>query len=245
MALKYSMQRNDETLAKAKGANLPISLKYSIEICNYIRGDKIARAIQKLEASIAQEIAIPFKRFTDGVGHRKGNDILSGRYAVKACTHILKLLNSAKSNAVFKGLNIDNLVIVHAAASQAPQAWHHGRQRRQRVKKCHVELVLEEVKTVKEAKLKAKETTKKAPEMKPKTEDKTEKVVKTEEVKEDVKVEVAPNVEESVKEDVVAKEVVTEKTKSEEVKTEPKETESSEATGTQKSKVSDEPINKQ
>ena len=242
MALKYSMQRNDETLAKAKGVNLPISLKYSIEICNYIRGDKVIRAIQKLEASIAKEIAVPFKRFTDGVGHRKGNDILSGRYAVKACTNILKLLNSAKSNAVFKGLNVENLVIVHAAASQAPQAWHHGRQRRQRVKKCHVELVLEEIKAVKDTKSKPQSKITKT--SKPKVEDKTNND-KTEETVEKVKLETKEENVISKTEELVKEKVDTKEVKSEEVKAKPKDTQSSEATGTQESKDSNEPINKQ
>ncbi len=200
MALKYSMEKNESTMARAKGANLPISLKYSIEICNYIRGDTIARAKAKLEAAIAQEKAIPFKRFTDGVGHRRGTDIVSGRYAPKACSNILKLLKSAESNAVFKNLNVANLVLVHAAANQAPQAWHHGRQRRQSVKKCHVEIVLEEVS------IKAKEVKK---EKKTPTAKDTSATVKESEKTEAKKV-TEEKVEEPAKEEVTKEEVVAE-----------------------------------
>lgn len=144
MALGYSVKKEEKNVAKAKGVNLPISLKYSIEICNYIRGDSLARAKTKLESSISQKKAIPFKRFTNGVGHKSGSDIVSGRFAVKACKEILKLLESAESNAVFKNLNISKLKITHIAASQSPKSWHHGRQRRQKVKSCHLEIILEE-----------------------------------------------------------------------------------------------------
>lgn len=204
--VNYSAKKDEANVAKAKGLNLPISLKYSIEICNYIRGDKIARAKAKLEAAIAKEKAIPFKRFTDGVGHKPGTDIVSGRFAVKACTEILKLLNSAESNAVFKNLNKENLVISHIAANQSPQSWHHGRQRRRRVKKCHVEIMLEEasVKTKDVKKSKVTKTEDSKSEANVKTESKEEaketkktetKKVESEEVKEKKTEEKKTNVE--------------------------------------------------
>lgn len=133
----------EQNMAKAQGTNLPISLKHAIEICNYIRGKPLAAAKKILESVIALDAPIPFKRFTDGVGHRKGN-LTSGRFPVKACSELLRLLSSAESNALYKGMNTKDLFIAAIVPKQAPGEWRHGRQRRRKMKRAHVEVILQE-----------------------------------------------------------------------------------------------------
>lgn len=133
-----------EKSAKAIGKNLPISTKQSIEICNFIRGKRVNRSIRMLEQVITKEIPVPFKRFTGDVGHRKGH-IASGRYPIKATTEILKLLKSAKKNAINLGMG-EELKIYHINAHQGPRQMHYGRQSRRVQKKTHVEIILTEVK---------------------------------------------------------------------------------------------------
>ena len=133
----------EQNMAKAQGTNLPISLKHAIEICNHIRGMPLATAKKTLEEVIALNAPIPFKRFTDGVGHRKGN-LAAGRYPVKACSEILRLLSSAESNALYKGMNTKDLFIAAIVPKQAPGEWRHGRQRRRKMKRAHVEVILQE-----------------------------------------------------------------------------------------------------
>ena len=70
-----------------------------------------------------------------------------GKYPVKAAGIIKKLLESVESNAQFKGLNTSNLIIKHIKADFASRPWHFGRQRRRKMKRTNIEVVVEEVKT--------------------------------------------------------------------------------------------------
>ena len=138
-------------MARALGSDLPISIKHAIEIANYIRGDSVLLAKKKLEDAIQMKKAIPFKRFTNGLGHKKG-ELSAGRYVVKACTNMLMLLKSVEANALYKGLNSRGLVISHISAKSSSDSWHYGRQFRRKMKRCNVEIVLEEIKQKKDAK---------------------------------------------------------------------------------------------
>ena len=72
--------KGGENSAKAVGIELPISAKAAIEVCNFIRGRKVQAAKQLLADVATQKQAIPFRRFTDSVGHRKGKGMGSGRF---------------------------------------------------------------------------------------------------------------------------------------------------------------------
>jgi large subunit ribosomal protein L22 len=147
MEYKYSFQKLKDAkanFAKALGREMPVSVKQAIEISNYIRHNNVAVAKKKLEDAISMKKAIPFKRFTNGLGHKKGKGMAAGRYVVKASGNILNLLKSAESNAVFKGMNSKNLVIAHMSVQQAPTTWHYGRHHRREMKRCHIEIVLED-----------------------------------------------------------------------------------------------------
>ncbi len=137
--------------AKAFGRSLPLSEKQSIEICSAVRNKPLSRAKKLLQRVIAMKEAIPFKRFTE-VGHRSGA-MTAGRYPVNACNEILALLESAEANAQAKGLNVNDLIVRHIAAQKAPLQWHYGRQYRRRMKRIHIEVVLEEQKPKGEKKL--------------------------------------------------------------------------------------------
>ncbi|MCX6707825.1 MAG: hypothetical protein NT001_06870 [Candidatus Woesearchaeota archaeon] len=78
---KYSYSHQDynkETMSRAVGRDLNISTKQSIEICNFLRGMNIPMAKTILNDVMELKAAVPFRRFTNGVGHRKG-DMASGR----------------------------------------------------------------------------------------------------------------------------------------------------------------------
>jgi len=139
----YAFTNFGSDTAKAYGSNLDISTKVSINICNWLRGLPVDKAITKLENVLAFKEAVPFTRFTDGVGHRKGK-MASGRYPQKASKAFLALLNSAVSNAANLGLS-DDLKIIHLVANKASTPLHQGRQRRRAMKKTHLEVVLKEV----------------------------------------------------------------------------------------------------
>lgn len=141
---KYSVKEfNEENMAKAVGTSLGISTKASIEICNWIRKRGLTSAKKMMADVIAKKRAVPYKRFTGDVGH-KTTTSGSGRYPIKACQAILKLLNSVEANAQFKGMNTSSLVIDHICAQKASAQMRHGRQRGREAKSTHVEIVVKE-----------------------------------------------------------------------------------------------------
>ena len=142
MKNRYSAKIEGE-IAKALGRDLPISKKHSVEICRWIRKKKLEKAKLMLNKVLEKEIAVPYKRHISDLGHKKGAKG-PGRYPIKACKEILKLLESAETNAQFKGMNTGNLIIEHINAQQASRPWHFGRQRRRKMKRAHVEIILKE-----------------------------------------------------------------------------------------------------
>ena len=187
MAYKYSAPIG-ENCAKAVGVALPISRKQSIMICKFVRNKSVQLAKKHLAEVIEKKRAVPFTRFNDDMGHKAG--MASGRYPIKACQHILALLESAESNAQFKGLSTADLIITHISAQKGPDTWRYGRHIRRQAKRTHIEIILEERKKAKEEKpAKKKAAPKKQAKPAPKTEPKPE--VKKEAPKEE-KVEKKP-----------------------------------------------------
>ncbi|HLC99137.1 MAG TPA: 50S ribosomal protein L22 [Candidatus Nanoarchaeia archaeon] len=141
---RYSFKDyNKETMARSVGTDLPISTKQSIEICNMLRRVNLIKAKSMLNEVTIKRKAVPFKRFTNGVGHRAG-DMASGRYPVKSSKNILSIIESAETNAQQKGLNTSKLSVVHISAQKAANQPRYGRHRGRRAKRTHIEVVLAE-----------------------------------------------------------------------------------------------------
>jgi len=145
----YSFETKDD-MAKSSGRSLNVSMKQAIEICNHVRGRPLSQAKSLLQMAIDMKRPIPLKRFVNGVGHKHGMG--PGRYYPKACQQILKVIESAESNAKNKGLGSE-LRVVHIAAQTAPKQWHYGRKKRSVFKSAHIEVIVQEMK--KDVKLKA------------------------------------------------------------------------------------------
>jgi large subunit ribosomal protein L22 len=148
MKTKYAFQGLKENMARAITKDAGISTKASIEIANFIRGKKSSEAKVILERVLKKKQAIPFRRFTDGVGHRKGAGISAGRFPIKACEIFITLIKQCEANAQAKGLSSD-LRIVHLVPQQGSNTFRHGRLRRRSYKRTHLEIVLEELEPVK------------------------------------------------------------------------------------------------
>ena len=138
---KYSATVNEHR-ARAVGLLMPISTKQSIEICSLIRRKNLQKAKKILNEAKDMKKPIPYTRFTEGAGHKHG--IGPGKYPVKACREILKLVNLVEANAQHKGLDTSSLEIIHICAKKGPKSWHYGRQSRIAMKRTHVEIVVEE-----------------------------------------------------------------------------------------------------
>ena len=129
-------------MARVVGRSLPISTKFSIEVCAFIRNKKTSEAKKLLSQVITGKKAIPFKRFNKDLSHKP--KIGPGRYPIKVIEEVIDLLDSVEANAQFKGLNTANLQITHINAHLASRPWHYGRQRRRKSKRTHIEVVVQE-----------------------------------------------------------------------------------------------------
>lgn len=120
MVRGYSIQLSDEeaeVTARAAGRDLAIKPRHAINICAAIRGMDLAAAQAYLEDVIAKRRAIPFRKHNTKVGHRRGG-MGPGRYPVRASRAILAVLANAESNAEYKGLEPEDMFILHAVAQR-------------------------------------------------------------------------------------------------------------------------------
>lgn len=141
--MKYAFSGyNKELMARVVGRDLSISKKQSVEICRWLRHRPLKQAKQLLTEVIAKKRAVPYTRFNWNVGHRPG--IGPGRYPLRSAKEFLALLKSAEANAQVKGLHTGNLVIIHCNSQKAPTPYHYGRQRGTKMKRTHIEIVLQE-----------------------------------------------------------------------------------------------------
>ena len=116
MKLNYSIEPESEKTARSIGKELHISRKQAHEISTAIKGMKLETARKFLEDVSELKQAVPYKRFTRNVPHRKG--MCTGRYPQKAAKEFLKVLKNAESNAKYKGIDSDNIKISHIATKK-------------------------------------------------------------------------------------------------------------------------------
>ena len=133
---------NKETMAKVTGRSVPISTRHAIEISNFIRNKNVQKMKAFLEDVINMKKALPFTRFNKGLGHK--TKIGPGRYPIKSSKEVLALIQSAESNAQFKGLNTADLIISKIVSNQASTSWHYGRKKRRKMKRTNIEIILTE-----------------------------------------------------------------------------------------------------
>lgn len=133
----------NENIAKAAGRDLSISTKCAIEISSFIRGKNLQRAKKMLEEVLKMKRAVPYTRFNKDRGHKAGK-IAAGGYPINASKEILNLLKSVEANAQNKGLDTNSLFIKTIIANRASSPWHPGRHRRRKMKRTHVDIIVEE-----------------------------------------------------------------------------------------------------
>ncbi|MCS7108247.1 MAG: 50S ribosomal protein L22 [Sulfolobales archaeon] len=154
---RYSVEVDDVRSAKAMMWDVPISRKEAYEIFKILRGMRLAKAKKLLSDVISFKTPLPYTRHKLSIAHKKGlpNSFPKwkspiGKYPIKACKYILKLLDNVENNALNKGLNTERLVITHAAAHRGPylKRWMpraFGRATPKFRSLTHVEVVVSEV----------------------------------------------------------------------------------------------------
>ena len=144
---------NTAKASMAKGENLKVHFKNTYETANAIKGMKVERAEQFLKNVIYKKEIVPFRKHNGGVGRKgqcKGLNCAFGRWPVKSCQFVLKLLKNAVDNAKSKGLNtklmrITNIAVQEARGSRRRLYRAHGRINSFSSNPCHIHIILEEV----------------------------------------------------------------------------------------------------
>jgi len=139
-----------EKTAKASGREIRVSHKHAREVCLTIKGMMLNKAKTYLRDVINKKKPVPFRRHKKKLGHRHGLEkAFAGRYPVKTAQQVLRVIEGAEANAENKGLDLDRLRILHAAAYPGlkikrftPRA--HGRSSPKYKTTTHIEIVLDE-----------------------------------------------------------------------------------------------------
>lgn len=123
--------KKEEVYVNAK--SVPISTKYAISICKFVKNKRIGDAIRDLEQVTLLKKSVPMK---GEYAHRKGKGMSGGTYPQRAAKHFIVLLKSLAGNA--NNHEILEPIIVEASANWAPAP--RGRFGRVRRKRTHVTL---------------------------------------------------------------------------------------------------------
>jgi len=144
----YTMKSDPETTSRALGKELGVSPKHCREVCKMLKGMKVEDAKKYLQGVIELKVAVPYTRFKMYLNPKP--KVGPGRYPRNAAKAILRVLESAQSNAEYKGLEADNMKVKLAAASRGriqkammPRA--QGRSTPWNEQTTTIEIILEEV----------------------------------------------------------------------------------------------------
>ena len=146
MSKGYTTDIKPDKTARARGYEMDISPKKSYEVCNAIRGMSVEKAEKYLKEVIELKRAVPRRRFSQETAHKKGG-VGPGRYPIKVAKAITRVIREAKANAEFKGLEPDEMMLVHIAASrgriiQARMQRAHGRSTEWNEQTTNIEVVI-------------------------------------------------------------------------------------------------------
>lgn len=151
--IHYSKQPENSTKScKARGSDLRVHFKNTHETAQAIKHMPLKRAIRFLENVKEKKEIVPFRKFNHCVGRKaqaKAWKHTQGRWPKKSADFLLQLLRNAESNAEYKGLDTDHLVIEHIQVQRAPKIRRrtyraHGRINPYMSSPCHVEVILSE-----------------------------------------------------------------------------------------------------
>ncbi|ACB39687.1 50S ribosomal protein L22 [Pyrobaculum neutrophilum] len=115
---KYGVKVSAEQIAKAYAPEQKMSWKKSVEVARFIEGMTLRQAKSWLEDVVKMKRPIPIRTFKKKQAHHatpwSGWPV--AKWPVKVARRFLDLLENLENNARFRGLDVERVVIVHAAA---------------------------------------------------------------------------------------------------------------------------------
>ena len=141
----YSIEIDPSKTSKVQARNLGISRKNSVVVGKWIKNRHVDKAISLLNEVISKKRAVPFKIHNDSLAHKKTTKG-AGKYPIIVAKKFIELLQSAKSNAEYKGLDVKKLHVSHVNANKGFQYYRPRRAnlRGQVGKSTNLTIVLEE-----------------------------------------------------------------------------------------------------
>ncbi len=131
---KQNIDKSMKSEAVINARGVRISTKHSVALCNFIRNKKVDDAISDLEKVTRMKLPVPMR---GEIPHRRG--IMSGRYPINTAKEFIRLLKSARSNAIYHELELEKLKIF-CMANIANRPYKKFGQRRS--KRTHVQIKL-------------------------------------------------------------------------------------------------------
>lgn len=138
---------------KASIQNARVSFKKTRETCSTLRGKTVDSCIEYLNNVIGKKACVPFRRYHYGVHatpQARAFDskfpCTKGRWPIKSCEEVIKLLNNIKANAIHKNMDTSDLVIKMISVNKAPIIHGrcfraHGRVNAFNKSPCHIQVV--------------------------------------------------------------------------------------------------------
>ena len=147
----YSTDLDPDTTARARGKDLRISYKNSIEVCNALRGMLLENAKKFLENVAAKKEPVAYKIHKRHISHKRGAGFGPGKYPINVAKAILDLINDVENNAEYKGLDPENMYIAHISAYKGRvfEGWRaraRGRSTPWNTITTNIELIIQEQK---------------------------------------------------------------------------------------------------
>jgi len=144
----YTQDTDPETTSKAIGKEVSVSPKHCREVCKMLKGMKIEQVRTYLQGVVDLKTPVPYSRYKLYLSPKPR--VGPARYPVKAAKAILAVIESARSNAEYKGLDADNMRVKWATAHRGrvtqgymPRAF--GRSTPWNEQTTNIEIILEEV----------------------------------------------------------------------------------------------------
>lgn len=138
---------------KAASHNTRVSFKKTRETCSTLRGRTVEGCISYLENVMSKKECVPFRKYHYGVHatpQARAFDgkfpCTKGRWPIKSCEAVIKLLKNIKANAVNKNLDSNELIIQAVSVNKAPIVHGrcfraHGRVNAFNKSPCHIQIV--------------------------------------------------------------------------------------------------------
>lgn len=138
---------------KAALHNAKVSFKKTRETCSTLRGRTVDECVEYLENVMKKKECVPFRRYRYGVhatSQARAFDskyaCTMGRWPLKSCETVLKLLKNIKANAAQRSLEAGTLVVKMISVNRAPIVHGrcfraHGRVNAFNKSPCHLQIV--------------------------------------------------------------------------------------------------------